>query len=126
MRSVDAAFSVSKFATSRWSVPPFSIMILASSFTDTDPVQCNSPPSLTMISPSNVPPFHETESVTGTVEPSEGAEARTGAQKVTALSITIARNVAVRMFDPRQRRKSILLYLVRYILPANSIANQVE
>ena len=32
------------------------------------------------ISPSNVPPFHETESVTVTDEPSEGAEASTGVQ----------------------------------------------
>ena len=84
-------------------MPPSSTTILDSSSTLTDPVQCDSPPSLMTISPSNVPPFHETESVTVTDEPSEGAEARTGVQRVIEVSMTSARNVAVRMFDPKTK-----------------------
>ena len=72
------------------------------------------------------PPFQETESVTVTVEPSEGAEARTGEQSMTDVSMTIVRNVAVRMFNPRRRGKSTLLCLVRNVFPANGIPNQVE
>ena len=62
-----------------------------------------------MISPSNVPPFQETESVMVTVEPSDGAEARTGEQSMTDVSMTIVRNAAVRMFIPSRRGKSTLL-----------------
>ena len=79
-----------------------------------------------MISPSNVPPFHETESAMVTVEPSEGAEARTGEQSMAEVSMTIVRNVAVRMLLPRQRGKSTLLCLVRNVFPANGVSNQVE
>ena len=79
-----------------------------------------------MISPSNVPPFQETESVTVTVEPSEGADARTGEQSVTEASMTIVRNVAVRMIHPRRRGKSTLLCLVRNVFPADCIPNQVK
>ena len=79
-----------------------------------------------MISPSKDPPSQETESVTVTVEPSEGAEARTGEQSVTEVSMTIIRNVAVRMLNPRRRGKSTLLCLVRNVFPTDCIPNKVE
>ena len=126
MRSVEAALSDSMLAPSKWRVPPSSMVIFASCSTVMSPVQCNSAPSLMMISPSNEPSVQAADSVMVIVSPCEGGEARTGPAIVMDVSISMARNVAVRMVLPVRRRKSNLLRLVRNIFPANCVANQVE
>ena len=79
-----------------------------------------------MISPSNVPSVQVTGSLTVTVSPCDGGEASTGEARVIEINMSIARNEALRMVSPEQRETSILLCLVRYVFPANSVANKVE